>query len=119
LSPSDLPWWGWMLIAAFAGIVYKAGALLANAYRLDSPAPARWYTGTVAAFVGLWTAVPTAGIGIASLPRFWSLAVIAGLLVIALAGIASLSDQMRRAENETKEKLATILQKLDEHRGSD
>jgi len=119
LSPSDLPWWGWLLIAAVAGIVYKAGMLVANAYHLNSPAPAQWYVATVAAFVGLWTAVITAGIGIASLPHFWSLAVIAGLLVIALGGIVNLSDQVSRAESETNEKLAAILKTLNERRGSD
>jgi hypothetical protein len=97
----------------------QTGTLVANAHRLDSPAPVRWYVATGTAFVGLWTAVLTAGIGIASLPHFWSLAVIAGLLVIAIGGIVSLSDQVTRAESETREELAAILQKLNESRGSD
>jgi hypothetical protein len=119
IGPSDLPWWGWLLIAAVAGIVYRVGMGVTNDARLESPTPARWYVGFISAGIGMWTAVLTAGIGIASLPYFWSLAVLAGLLVLTVWGLASLHGQVTRAESEIRDQLTAILQKLTEDRRPD
>jgi hypothetical protein len=103
ISPSDLPWWGWLLIAAVAGIIGSIGMSVVNAWRLHSPPPIRFFVGWIAAAVGLWIALLTAGIGIASLPHFWSLTVLAGLLVFAIGGLVSLSHQVMHLGDELDE----------------
>jgi hypothetical protein len=71
IGPSDLPWWGWLLSAAIAGVVAKIGTLVANDARLDTEKWARETVAAICSFIGFWVAVSTGAIGIASLPQFW------------------------------------------------
>jgi hypothetical protein len=102
ISSSDLPWWGWLLCAAAAGIVARIGMVVANDARLDKEKRARQGVATICGFIAFWLAVSTGAIGIASLPHFWSLAVLAGLLGLILVGIISLSSEVSRAKAEIK-----------------
>lgn len=102
ISASDLPWWGWLLCAAVAGIVAKIGIVVANDTRLDKEKWAQQSVATICGFVAFWVAVSTGAIGIASLPHFWSLAVLAGLLGLILVGIITLSSEVSRAKDEIK-----------------
>jgi len=100
IGPSALPWWGWLLCAAVAGVFATVGMYVANDARLDERKWARQVGGMICAFVGLWTAVSMGGIGIASLPHFWMAAVFAGLLLLMFVGMVVIGDQLTRLEEK-------------------
>jgi cytochrome c biogenesis protein CcdA len=103
MGPSDLPWWGWLLCAAVAGIIAKVGMVVANDARLDKKKWAQEVVAAICGFVGFWVAVSTGAIGIASLSHFWQVGVLAGLLLIILAGMITIRGQLTRLEERVDE----------------
>ena len=103
ISPSDLPWWGWLLTAAVAAVVSKIGMVVANDARLDKEKWARQGIAMICGFLGLWVAVSTGAIGIASLSHFWQVGVLAGLLLLIFAGMIAIGNQLTRLEEKVIE----------------
>jgi hypothetical protein len=103
IDPSDLPWWGWLLCAAVAGVVAKIGMVVANDARLDKEKWGQEVVAAICGFVGFWVAISTGAVGIASLSHFWQVGALAGLLLIILGGMITIGGQLTRLEERVDE----------------
>lgn len=106
ISPSDIPFWVWLLCAVIAAGVFGIARPLSGGLGARSA----WAFGIT--FFSFWVVVLTATIGITQMPHSWQPRVMVGLLIVAVWGVTEISGQLGKMHD----RIARIESKLDEIR---